>query len=358
MNDRHGSLLASSTPYLFPLRIALSSATLRSTISPLWTAALLLAFASPALAQGSNPPATAKPLEATASQNEAGPQEDDTTLPIRNPQQSTVAENLDSSWSMLTAAATDAKHTQHRVQALAAIGTLGASPRAEQMLTTAMSDPDVDVRTAAVLAAGQSKDRNLTTPLRRMLDDKEPQVAFAAATTLWKMNDRSGEDILVAVVDGERKSNAGLVNGAMHTANEDLHNPSTLARIGALQGASMLLGPFGFGITAFEYIHKNGADSARVVAVEQIAQEKTTPIRDELIAALGDKDPGVRAAAAKALGDYREKAVSTALSNLFYDPKLPVRLTVAAAYLRANGAAPGIPEGSRHGLVSVRPPLR
>jgi HEAT repeat protein len=355
MIDRHGSLLlASSTARSSPLR----TATLRSPLAPLWTATLLLAFASPALTQVSNPPASAKPQQATASQNETSPQEDDTTLPVRNPQKSTIAENLDSSWSMLTAAATDAKHTQHRVQALAAIGTLGASPRAEKMLTTAMSDPDVDVRTAAVLAAGQSKDRNLTTPLRRMLDDKEPQVAFAAATTLWKMNDRSGEDILMAVVEGERKSSAGLVNGAMHTANEDLHSPSTLARIGALQGASMLLGPFGFGITAYEYIHKNGADSARVVAVEQIAQERTNPIRDELIDALADKDPGVRAAAAKALGDYREKAVAAALSNLFDDPKLPVRLTAAAAYLRANGAAPGVPEDSQHRLVSVRTPLR
>src|ERR1700693_78064 len=154
MNDRHGSLLlASSTARSSPLR----TATLRSPLAPLWTATLLLAFASPALTQVSTPPASAKPQQATASQNETSPQEDDTTLPVRNPQKSTIAENLDSSWSMLTAAATDAKHTQHRVQALAATGTLGASPRAEKMLTTAMSDPDVDVRTAAVLAAGQSK---------------------------------------------------------------------------------------------------------------------------------------------------------------------------------------------------------
>jgi hypothetical protein len=157
------------------------------------------------------------------------------------------------------------------------------------------------------------------------------------------MNDRSGEDILTAVVDGERSAKTGVVNGAMHTAHEDLHNPSTLARIGALQGASMLLGPFGFGITAYEYLHKNGSDSARALAVEQIAQENTAPIRDELVAALEDKDPGVRAAAAKALGGYRDKAVAEALANLFYDPKLPVRLTAAAAYLRSNGAAPGVP---------------
>ena len=224
------------------------------------------------------------------------------------------------------------------------------------MFTTALSDPDFDVRTAAILAAGQGKDRNLIAPLRKMLDDKEPQVAFTAATTLWKLNDHSGESLLKAVVDGERKTNAGLVNGAMHTANEDLHSPSTLARIGALQGASLLLGPFGFGITAYEYIHKNGGDTTRVLAVEQIAQQKNPAIRDELVAALGDKDPAVRAAAAKALGRYREKAISKALSNLFDDPKLPVRLTAAASYLRSNRVVPGVPENPRHEASSPQKP--
>jgi HEAT repeat protein len=269
--------------------------------------------------------------------------DEDESPPAPNPLTATVAENTATAWSMLRTAVADAKHTQSRIQALAAIGTLGASPHAEKMLTTAMGDPDLDVRTAAILAAGQSRNRNLTTALRRMLDDKEPQVAFTAATTLWKMNDHSGEDILMAVVDGERSANASLVHSGMHTANEDLHSPSTLARIGALQGASMLLGPFGFGITAYEYIHKNGGDSARVLAVEQIAQERTIPIRDELVAALNDKDPTVRAAAAKALGAYREHSVAKSLSALFDDPKRPVRLTAAAAYLCATGAAPGVP---------------
>ena len=55
------------------------------------------------------------------------------------------------------------------------------------MITNAMADPDVDVRTAAALAAGETKDRNMTTPLRNLLDDKEPQVVFTAAMTLAKM---------------------------------------------------------------------------------------------------------------------------------------------------------------------------
>lgn len=253
-----------------------------------------------------------------------------------DPAHSTPEQDRDEAWGMLTTAFGDSKHAELRIQALAALGTLGANERSEKMIREGMDDADVDVRTAAVLAAGQTRDRNLTNALRDKLDDKEPQVSFAAAITLSRMGDRSGEDVLAAVVNGDRKAKSGVVSSSMHTMNKDFHDPASLAKIGALQGASMLLGPFGFGITAYEYMRKNGGDSARVTAIEELAKVKTNPIREELVEALTDKDPAVRAAAAKALGEYHDQEVQKALLNLFTDPKDPVRLTAAAAYLRSN----------------------
>jgi HEAT repeat protein len=249
---------------------------------------------------------------------------------------STPEERIQEAWSLLTDAMGDAKHPQTRIQGLAALGLL-RTPKSEKMIADAMKDADLDVRTAAVLAVGQAKDRNLTTNVRNLLDDKEPQVAFTAAITLWKMGDKSGEDILMAVVDGDRSAGPTLVNGTRHNISKELHDPASMAKLGALEGASMLLGPFGFGITAFEYIRKNGGDSARVSAIEQVSQERTEPVHKELVAALGDKDPAVRAAASKALVDYHDKATSTAIYALFADTKHPVRLTAAAAYLRTTG---------------------
>lgn len=243
-------------------------------------------------------------------------------------------ENL--AWKLLTTAVNDIKRPQTRIQGLAALGML-LSPRSEKMIADAMKDPDLDVRTGAVLAAGETKDRNLTTNIRNLLDDKEPQVAFTAAITLWKMNDKSGEDILMAVVDGERSPKPTLLHGAEQDVHRDLHDPSTLAKIGALEAASMFLGPFGYGITAYEYIRKNGGASARATAVEELSEERTEPVHKELVAALGDKDPAVRAASAKALVDYRDHETSMAVYALLQDPKQPVRLTSAAAYLRTTG---------------------
>ena len=293
---------------------------------------LSLCLISPSSAQ--NPATTA---DQKSADQKSAPSDDDSDIVPTDRMHRTVAENTSEAWDTITNALNDPKHPDVRTQALAALGTLVNNPRGEKLITSAMKDPDFDVRTASILAAGQTKDRNLTTPIRQMLDDTEPQVAFTAATTLWKMNDHSGEDILVAVVNGDRKANATLKDSTRHTISKDLHSPSTLARIAALQGASLLLGPFGFGVGAYEYMHKNGVDTSRVTAVEQISEEKTIPIRSTLIDALNDKDPAVRAAAAKALGTtYHDKEVAYALLPVFDDSKRPVRLTAAAAYINAT----------------------
>ena len=259
----------------------------------------------------------------------------------------TVAQNLDEAWTMLASAVRD-KKSDLRMQGLAALGTLGANPRSETMISAAMEDKDLDVRVAAILAAGQTKSRNMTTILRTMLDDKDPQVAYAAAYTLWKMNDHSGEDILMAVIDGERSSNATMVNGTMHDVNKDLHHPGNLAKLGAMQAGYLMLGPFGYGLTAYNYMHRSGGNAARVSAIEWISEEKSAPIRNELLAALTDKDPTVRAAAAKALNSYHEKDVADAMLRLFTDSKMPVRLTAAATYILAATPGPAVSVATAH----------
>ena len=299
---------------------------------------------STAAAQAQN--ATAKP----ASANSAAAAKE--TPPVTLSPAETAEQRANQAWKVLTDAVNDPKRTQTqtRIQALAALSML-RSPRSAKMIAGAMTDPDLDIRTAAALAAGQTRDPNLTANLRNLLDDKEPEVAFTAALTLWKLGDKSGEDILMSVVDGERSAGPTMVHGTEHKIDKDLHDPEMLARLGAMQGLSMLLGPFGFGITAIEFIHQSGGDLSRVAAIEQIAQERTEPVHQKLLAALKDKDAAVRAAAAKALAEYRDQATSNAIYPLFEDKvnllaaekMLPVRLTAAAAYLRTTGVPGPLP---------------
>jgi HEAT repeat protein len=259
---------------------------------------------------------------------------DSQSLPAPAAAAETPAETLERCWQSLTDSVQDPKHTETRTQALNALSSLGSNARADRMIAAAMKDPDLDVRTAAILAAGKTKAHTLVVPVRKLLDDSEPQVVFAAATTLWKQfSDRSGEDILAAIAAGDRKANPSLIHGAEHDISRTLHSPSALEKIGVVTGAGMLLGPFGFSISAVEYARKNGGDAARIQAIELLADEKSEGVRDQMKSALDDKDPGVRAAAAEVLGHFHRSQDSKAIAVLLEDSKMPVRLAAAAAYI-------------------------
>lgn len=269
-----------------------------------------------------------------------------TAIPVAQTAAETPEETLKRCWQQLTESVQDAKHTESRTQALHALSSLGWSTRANGMIAAAMNDPDLDVRTAAILAAGKAKSRSLVEPMRKRLDDPEPQVVFAAATTLWKQfADKSGEDILAAIAAGDRKANPSLIHGAEHDISRTLHSPSDLEKIGITAGAGMVLGPFGFSISAVEYARKNGGDSARIQAIDLLAEDKTEGVRDQMKSALDDKDAGVRTAAVKVLGRYHRPQDATSIASLLDDSKLPVRLAAAAAYIDClkNNARSGSP---------------
>jgi len=305
-----------------------------ATRSILTTLLAISPWAGSALAQG-NPP--------TAST--AG--NDTQTAPSSTAAQTaaeTPEERTKRCWQSLTDSVQDAKHTETRSQALNALSSLAWSKRADGLIAAAMKDPDLDVRTADILAAGKAKSHVLVEPAKKLLDDTEPQVVFAAATTLWKQfGDKSGEDILAAIAAGDRKANPSLIHGAKHDISRTLHSPSALEKIGIMTGAGMVLGPFGFSISAVEYVRKNGGDTARIQAIDLLAEDRTEGVRDQMKSALDDKDSGVRAAAVKVLGNFHRSQDSKAIAVLLDDPKLPVRLAAAAAYIDclSSGAKTG-----------------
>jgi len=311
------------------------------------SAALLfaLALAHPTLAQnGTQPPPAAPPA---ASDSQTTPSADDDTAPPALPAdrtRRTVAQNTDEAWSMLKTAAADPKKPEIRAQAVTAIGTIQASRIAHKLLSDALVDSSIDVRIAAILAVGNTKDKGLYGKLREMLDDKEPAIAFTAAVTLWKTGDRSGEDILMAVIDGDRKTDAGLIKGSERSADKDLHSPTKMANLAARQGIPMLFGPAGYGFAAWDFTHQHGGEDPRVTSIKLLAQEKTANVHNSLLAALSDKDPQVRAAAANALGDSRDKTTAVNLLITFSDAKLSVRLVGAAAYIRTTSGTHILPK--------------
>ncbi|MFC5860792.1 HEAT repeat domain-containing protein [Acidicapsa dinghuensis] len=276
----------------------------------------------------------------SASSSSAGSQGQDEKKETGSPRAADMspAEMVQWSWRILTDNVQDTKHFENQTQALDALSSLGANAKANGLIAAAMKDTNLDVRTAAVLAAGKAKSRTLVEPVKELLDDAEPQVMYAAATTLWtQFKDRSGEDLLEDIAAGDRKANPTLVKGAKHDISRTLHSPSALTKLGVTTGAGLVLGPFGFSVTAIEYARKNGSDSARVKSIELLAEDRTADVRDQMLSALDDKDPGVRAAALRVVGSYHRAQDGKRIEPLFDDAKLPVRLAAAAAYINCAG---------------------
>jgi HEAT repeat protein len=246
---------------------------------------------------------------------------------------------IEASWSRLTNALTGTKNTDTRIAAITGLSLLGGNARAEKLIRDAMSDPDVDVRLAAIVAAGEmakNGSRNLTTDLRNQLNSDDPKVAFTSASTLWKADDPSGEDILMAVAQGERSGDYSFWKGSEHNANRTLHSPSALAKIAAQQSMVILVPPIGMGMGAYGYLKGAGGPSPQVTSITQIAKEHIDPVKHALVEATKTKDQGARLAAAEALAKFRGDDVREALRNLFTDSKENVRLTASAAYIRVS----------------------
>jgi HEAT repeats len=315
---------------------------LRGSTMKIWMALIVLATLLSAGSVAQTGPTASSAQSAPAATPSDSDEEPD--VPVAKGTGATdtsVEAQTNAAWDMLNTALSDTKTQaeQARIDAIAALGTLGDFPRAVGLLRDAEKDQNRYIRLAAVAAIGSSKKTIFVPDLKQALNDSAPEVSFTAAVGLWKMKDRSGEDVLEAVFAGDRKANRDLVNSEKHEAGQDLHSSSKLAAIGAEQGAYAVLGPFGFGLSALRHKGDNGIHP-KVLAATLLAEDTSTASMKKFIDALDDPDPLVRTAAAKALGDYHSKEAMDALNDTFYDIKPAVRFMAAASYIRAAHPQP------------------
>jgi HEAT repeat protein len=235
-------------------------------------------------------------------------------------------------WELLTQGAAE-DNPSKRAHAIVALGTV-RTPQAEKLVMAALDDKSSIVRLAAVGTLGEQKTRAAIPKLRVALDDEAAEVSFLAAKALWEMGDRSGGELLAAVLAGERKTSPGFVKKGVRGAKETLHSPKKLIWMGAKQGGGFLFGPLGFGIGMAEGITNDSSAPARALSATLLAQSRDPGSRAELEEGLDDKSPTVRVAVAKSLGGFSDRALVPKLTPLLDDKNDAVRYMAAAAIVR------------------------
>ncbi len=233
---------------------------------------------------------------------------------------------------------------EKRKMAAAALSGGGISANSLQLLYDAMAnDKDPAVRQAAAMSLGDLKARAAIPKLKAAMDN-DPEVSFAAARSLWIMGDHSGRDLIEDVATAQRKNPTGKIAEAKLEANRKLHDPNGLARMGAEDAASALLGPFSIGLKAATELSKDAGAQGRLLAISLLSQQCNAEAVSAMETALDDdKSDTVRAGAAKALGICGGPEEIKKLALLVLSEKYPVQLAAAATIIRLSAKPKAAP---------------
>jgi HEAT repeat protein len=296
-------------------------------------------------AQGAQQPPTSSPPQAVAQPNPgsgaaaapAKPRGAPSSASVVSPDGAALspAAATRKAWKCLTDGLAENNYDR-RAQTIAALGTIGLRRNAVSLIEAGLKDKDSPVRQAAAEVLGTMKSRSSIPELRVALDDSSDVVRFAAAQALWAMGDKSGQDLFLGVLDGNRRASTGLVRGGLQQVHQELHDPKALAEFGSEEAAGAFLGPAGFGIKAALELAKDNAAPARAISALLLADDANEDAREVLREALQDKSWIVRAAAAEAIGVHGSLKDIETLAPLLGDQEKKVRYRAAAAIIRVT----------------------
>jgi HEAT repeat protein len=249
-----------------------------------------------------------------------------------------VASSRDAAWAALEGPL-HSGNLDHRRQALAALATIEPSnARAVKLIEDALQDKDPRVRATAATALGEMKAKQAIPYLKEALSD-DGEVAFAAAKALCDLGDAGGRDMLVDVIAGDRKASPGMVENAIRDARKKLRHPQSFVLTGAQETTGALFGPASMGIVAAREAFRYRGASQRAIAASYLAKDPEPYAATLLEWALGDDSFGVRAAAARGLGERGTAASVPKLQSLLGDDRDAVRTMAAASIIRITDRA-------------------
>jgi len=249
-------------------------------------------------------------------------------------------------WMVLQAGLSNS-NTDNRTVATRLLGGLTKNAQAQDLALKALADNRPEVRAAAAEALGNMQAKSAIPQLQKLVQsERDAGVAIAAGRALVALGDPLGYAVYYAILTGERKSGASL----MENQRKMLNDPKKLANFGFEQGVGFI--PFG-GLTfnVFRSLTRDDVSPIRAAAAEVLITDPDPRTTEALKTAVADRSWVVRAAAIDALGKRNNPSVIPALEPALDDGREAVRYAAAAAIIRLNdvknGKSPAKPANKR-----------
>jgi len=249
-------------------------------------------------------------------------------------------------WMVLQAGLSNS-NTDNRTVATRLLGGLTKNAQAQDLALKVLSDNRPEVRAAAAEALGNMQAKSAIPQLQKLVQsEQDAGVAIAAGRALVALGDPLGYAVYYAILTGERKSGASL----MENQRKMLNDPKKLANFGFEQGVGFI--PFG-GLTlnVFRSLTRDDVSPIRAAAAEVLITDPDPRTTEALKTAVADRSWVVRAAAIDALGKRNNPSVIPALEPALHDGREAVRYAAAAAIIRLNdvknGKSPAKPANKR-----------
>src|SRR5215469_8218474 len=239
-------------------------------------------------------------------------------------------------WTVLEAGLSNS-NTDNRTVATRLLGGLTENAQAQDLALKALSDNRPEVRAAGAEALGNMQAKSAVPQLQKLVEtEQDAGVAIAAGRALVVLGDPLGYAVYYAILTGERKSGAGL----MENQRRMLNDPKKLATFGFEQGVGFI--PFG-GLTlgVFRTLRRDDVSPIRAAAAEVLITDSDPKTTEALKTVVAARSWVVRAAAIDALCKRNDPSVIPALEPALDDGREAVRYAAAAAIIRLNGVKNG-----------------
>jgi HEAT repeat protein len=238
--------------------------------------------------------------------------------------------------TVLAQGAADAEPDVRREVAIALSLTSRRDP-ATDLLEKLAADKDYLVREAALVSIGELRDPRLVKSAKDALDDEVPEVAFAAARTLFKLNQAEGKQLLIEIVEKEARAKSNFARAKMRDVVRRMKRPKSAVLFVVQSGIGFVPVPgLGEGFSAVLTLVADPDFSARATALLVLSSDHSPEVRSEIEQAFNDADWSMRAAATQIAASRNERAWRFRLVPLFEDSNRRVRYRAAASFLRLS----------------------